>query len=137
MRSAKARFLLRDVIDLEATYGGGPQGEGAETEQSEKDGEAEGGVDAAVQEDGDEKAAKKANGKAADDEEDAKSEDGEESEGDDEDDFDEGALSLSAMEASVKDSVVATFDKIAEAYGRLRDLQEKRLDKIQNNKPVD
>ena len=26
---------------------------------------------------------------------------------------------------------------IAEAYGRLRDLQEKRLDKIQNNKPVD
>ncbi|MGI9417827.1 MAG: RNA polymerase sigma factor RpoD [Geminicoccaceae bacterium] len=134
----EGKVLLRDVIDLEATYGGGPQGEGAETAQSEKDGDAEDGVDAAVQEDEDEKAAKKANGKAADDdEENAKSEDGEESEGDDEDDFDEGALSLSAMEASVKDSVVATFDKIAEAYGRLRDLQEKRLDKIQNNKPVD
>ncbi|MDH3660244.1 MAG: RNA polymerase sigma factor RpoD [Alphaproteobacteria bacterium] len=127
----EGKVLLRDVIDLEATYGGGPQEDGAEAEPSEKDGEAEG------QEDEDGKAAKKANGEAAGDGEDAKTEDGEETEGEDEDDFDEGALSLSAMEASVKDNVVATFDKIAEAYGRLRDLQERRLDKIQNNKPVD
>ncbi len=41
------------------------------------------------------------------------------------------------MEASVKDGVIATFDMIAEAYGRLRDLQEKRLDGAQNNRPAD
>ncbi len=126
----EGKVLLRDVIDLEATYGGGPQEDGDDSEQSDKDDQAD------EQADDGEKTAKKANGKADDDEE-AKSEDGDDSDGDDEDDFDEGALSLSAMEASVKDGVVATFDKIAEAYGRLRDLQEKRLDKIQNNKPVD
>ncbi|MEM8949123.1 MAG: RNA polymerase sigma factor RpoD [Pseudomonadota bacterium] len=130
----EGKVLLRDVIDLEATYGGGPQEEGADAEQGEKavDGEDGAGADEGA------KPAGKASDQADDDEKkDAKSEDGEEGEGEDEDDFDEGALSLSAMEASVKDDVVATFDNIAEAYGRLRDLQEKRLDKIQNNKPVD
>jgi len=124
----EGKVLLRDVIDLEATYGGGPQEGETETEVTEKieSGEAE------------EQAAKKPNGKADDEtSEEKKSEDGEDTEGEDEEDFDEGALSLSAMEASVKDNVIATFDCIAEAYGRLRDLQEKRLDKIQNNKPVD
>jgi len=128
----EGKVLLRDVIDLEATYGGGPQEGEAETEETDKtDGEDATETDSQV--------AKKANGKADDEDTDEqkkeKSEDGEETE--DEDDFDEGALSLSAMEASVKDNVIATFDRIAEAYGRLRDLQERRLDKIQNNKPVD
>ncbi|MEZ5931756.1 MAG: RNA polymerase sigma factor RpoD [Alphaproteobacteria bacterium] len=126
----EGKVLLRDVIDLEATYGGGPQdgdGEAEDTGKTEGDDTPE----------ADQQAAKKPNGKADDDEEEAKTEDGEESEGEDDDDFDEGALSLSAMEASVKDGVIATFDRIAEAYGRLRDLQEKRLDKIQANEPVD
>ena len=119
----EGKVLLRDVIDLEATYGGGPQEEGdAETEEAGDAVEAK-TVDPKDKEDGKDG--------------EAKAEGDEDGEGDDEDDFDEGALSLSAMEASVKDNVVATFDKIAEAYGRLRDLQEKRLDKIQNNEPVD
>ena len=124
----EGKVLLRDVIDLEATYGGGPQdGDGEAEEATTEDGaEAE------------KQPAKKANGKADDEDTDeAKAEDGEDTEGEDDDDFDEGALSLSAMEASVKENVIATFDRIAEAYGRLRDLQERRLDKIQNNKPVD
>ncbi|MGI9490042.1 MAG: RNA polymerase sigma factor RpoD, partial [Geminicoccaceae bacterium] len=131
----EGKVLLRDVIDLEATYGGGPQEEGAEAEQGGKAPDAENEAQADVGGG----AAGKANGQATgnDEKKDAKAEDGEEGEGEDDDDFDEGALSLSAMEASVKDNVVATFDHIAEAYGRLRDLQEKRLDKIQNNKPVD
>ena len=125
----EGKVLLRDVIDLEATYGGGPQDDNSEADQGDGDADTK---------DEDDKTEKKANGEAVDDdqEKDSKSDD-DESDGEDEDDFDEGALSLSAMEASVKDSVIATFDQIAEAYGRLRDLQEKRLDKIQNNKPVD
>ncbi|MEL6962414.1 MAG: RNA polymerase sigma factor RpoD [Pseudomonadota bacterium] len=129
----EGKVLLRDVIDLEATYGGSPQedGEAAEQATDADEGEEEGTV---VEEDT-AKPAKKANGKADDDDDESNAEDGED--GDDDDDFDEGALSLSAMEASVKDNVIATFDRIAEAYGNLRDLQEKRLDKIQNNEPVD
>ncbi len=132
----EGKVLLRDVIDLDATYGGGPQEEGA---AAEKDVNAE-GEEQTAEEDG--KPAAKANGQAAgsEDEEAKKSEDGETTEGDSEDDddeFDDGTLSLSAMEASVKDGVIATFDTIAEAYGRLRDLQERRLDGAQKNKPAD
>jgi len=123
----EGKVLLRDVIDLEATYGGGPQEEGAESEESGNAVEAK-APDAKTDDPKD---------KEDDKDGEAKAEGEEDGEGEDEDDFDEGALSLSAMEASVKDNVVATFDKIAEAYGRLRDLQEKRLDKIQNNEPVD
>ncbi|MGI9491662.1 MAG: RNA polymerase sigma factor RpoD, partial [Geminicoccaceae bacterium] len=133
----EGKVLLRDVIDLDATYGGGPQEDGADAEKNvEADGEALGGD-----------AARKADNKTPDGpdgpdgkEDDAKSEDGDNAEEDseeDDDDFDDGTLSLSAMEASVKDGVIATFDKIAEAYGRLRDLQEKRLNGAQNNKPAD
>ena len=130
----EGKVLLRDVIDLDATYGGGPQEEGAD---AEKDGEAEG--DAETSEEDGPQTAKKANSKDADEDDEAKSEDGDnaDEDGDDDDDFDDGTLSLSAMEASVKDGVIATFDKIAEAYGRLRDLQERRLDGAQNNKPAD
>jgi RNA polymerase primary sigma factor len=127
----EGKVLLRDVIDLEATYGGSPQEDGEGTEQQAGAGD----VVASPEEEEAGKPAKKANGKADDENEEASAEDGED--GEEDDDFDEGALSLSAMEASVKDGVVATFDRIAEAYGNLRDLQEKRLDKIQNNKPVD
>ena len=43
---------------------------------------------------------------------------------DDDDDF-ENSLSLSAMEAELKPQVVETFDRIAEAYGKMRKLQDK------------
>jgi RNA polymerase primary sigma factor len=124
----EGKVLLRDVIDLEATYGGSPQEEGETAGETETE-------EVPAPEDESAKPAKKANGKAEDEGGEANAEESED--GDEDDDFDEGALSLSAMEASVKDNVIATFDHIAEAYGKLRDLQEKRLDKIQNNKPVD
>ena len=46
---------------------------------------------------------------------------------DDDDDF-ENSLSLSAMEAELKPQVVETFDRIAEAYGKMRKLQDKHAD---------
>ncbi|MGH6944469.1 MAG: sigma-70 family RNA polymerase sigma factor, partial [Geminicoccaceae bacterium] len=143
--------LLRDVIDLEATYGAEPQSEGTPGAESAKPAEggakpAEGGAKPA--EGGAESAAggaKPAEGSA----EPAAGEAGEtetaaegtavatQAEEEDEEDFDEAALSLSAMEASVKEGVLATFDRIAETYERLRGLQEQRLAAVQRNEPSD
>ena len=98
-------MLLRDVIDLEATYGGGPEA-------------AAGRAEAA---------------KAAD----ADSGDGagaEKSEGDE--DFDEGNVSLSAMELAVRPQVIETFDAIAVAYKKFRRLQDIRLELAQKNETL-
>ena len=46
---------------------------------------------------------------------------------DDDDDF-ENSLSLSAMEAELKPQVVETFDRIAEAYGKMRKLQDRHAE---------
>jgi RNA polymerase primary sigma factor len=100
----EGKVLLRDVIDLEATYVAEPQSEDSSATKSE------------------------------DAEEPAEAE-GDESE--DEEDFDEGALSLSAMEATVRDGVLATFDQIALTYDRVRALQEQRLAALQHNEPPD
>ncbi|MGN6489824.1 MAG: RNA polymerase sigma factor RpoD, partial [Devosia sp.] len=45
-----------------------------------------------------------------------------------EDDDFENSLSLSAMEAELKPQVVATFDRIADAYGRMRKLQDQHTE---------
>ena len=56
-----------------------------------------------------------------------------------EEDFDDEAPSLAALEAKLKDDVLATFDSIAESYRELRRLQEERLAVIQARErvPVD
>ncbi|HEX5079735.1 MAG TPA: RNA polymerase sigma factor RpoD [Geminicoccaceae bacterium] len=113
----QGKVLLRDVIDLEATYGGAPQPQSepgpSAKEAKPEAGEADAGTDAAESET--------------------------EGEGDEveDDEFDEAALSLSSMEASVRDGVLATFDRIADAYERLRGLQERRLAAVQQNQPND
>ena len=90
------RILLREVIDLEQTYGG-------QTAAALAGGE--GDVDEEVTEDGE--AAAKA-------------------EGDDEDDFDDGAgPTISAMEGELRESVMATLDAIASEFDSFRQLQEK------------
>ncbi len=48
-------------------------------------------------------------------------------EGEDEDDF-ENALSLAAMEAELKPKVLETFDRIAGAYKKLRKMQDKKVE---------
>ncbi|MGH6920166.1 MAG: RNA polymerase sigma factor region1.1 domain-containing protein, partial [Geminicoccaceae bacterium] len=125
----QGKVLLRDVIDLEATYGGAPQPQSEEAGPSAKDAKADAGEAAAATPDAKEGEAESAPESEGDDaESDAES---------DEDEFDETALSLSSMEASVRDAVLATFDRIAEAYERLRGLQERRLAAVQQNQPND
>src|SRR5919106_5494721 len=124
----QGKVLLRDVIDLEATYGGAPQPQSEEAGSDGKEAKPDSGKAA--------DAASAYGDEAAGDEADADGDSGADadSEGDsDEDEFDETALSLSSMEASVRDGVLATFEEIAEAYERLRTLQERRLAAVQQN----
>ena len=101
-----AKILLRDIIDLEATYEGPeakaappvatvglapPPAAPAERASGAEDG-GEGHVEGEL------------------------------------DDEDEDALSLAAMEAELKPKVLETFDKIAATYKRLRKLQDKKVE---------
>ncbi|NDC58287.1 MAG: RNA polymerase sigma factor RpoD, partial [Alphaproteobacteria bacterium] len=90
------QVLLRDIIDLEATYGaengGGPvdmtepQEEPPEPQEGAEGGDADGDFD------------------------------------------DEGGISMSAMEAELREGVMATLDAVAAAFEEFRGLQEKRID---------
>jgi len=97
----EGRILLRDIIDLEATYEGP---EAKELPESANDGES-----------GDEQPAEPRAPGAP------------EGEGDDDDEF-ENAMSLAAMEAELKPKVLETFDQIASTYKKLRKQQDKKLE---------
>ena len=122
------QILLRDIIDLDATYGGGPNGssngdgEGEEGEGEDGEESAEAEVPAAKEE----KPAEK-----SDDDEKAEGEEGEKSDDDDDDDDAENNLSLAAMEAKLTPVVVETFEEIAKTYKKMHRLQVKRLDAMQ------
>ncbi len=90
--------LLRDVIDLDATYGGGPDADGGDEEvEDEAEVEEAGGVE----------------------------EEAEDTAGDEDDDPD-GIISLAAMEQTLMPGVLETFDTIAKKYKSLHRLQEQR-----------
>ncbi|MGB4056724.1 MAG: RNA polymerase sigma factor RpoD [Alphaproteobacteria bacterium] len=114
----KGDILLREVIDLDATYSGGPDGEGADIPPpppptgkpvpsariaAERQPEGEGG-----------------------------------GEGGEPEDEDENALSLSAMEEQLAPKVFEIFGNIQKTYKRMRKVQEERLDLLQKGKqPTD
>ncbi len=102
-----AKILLRDIIDLEATYEG-PEAKSAPPL-----------MPAAME------APAPAPAPPSDGEGDG--EPRPEGELDEEDDF-ENAMSLAAMEAELKPKVLETFDNIAGAYKKLRKLQDKRVE---------
>ncbi|MCW5725061.1 MAG: RNA polymerase sigma factor RpoD [Maricaulaceae bacterium] len=124
------KVLLRDIIDLEATYGGlNPQ-----PDHSQRAIDIEKGlIDPEEEKKKEEEAARKAEEEKkaarAGDGEDGDGEAKAEGEGeDDEDDFDEdeGAnLSLSAMEAELREGVMATLDNVANDFAAFRKLQDK------------
>ena len=128
------QILLRDIIDLDATYGGGPgsaPAPGAEGAEGEKEGEST--AEKAVPEKAPEKTEEE---KSAAEETPADKAEGEAGEGDkraddDEDDDAENNLSLAAMEAKLTPVVIETFEEIAKTYKKLHRLQVKRLDAMQ------
>ncbi len=139
----EGKLLLRDIIDLEATYGGGPDGaisgdgqaEGGEAEGGEAEGgKAEG---AEAQHPAEEKAAGKGNG-AADGGDGAEARQGDRQSGDSEDtdDGEEATLSLAALEIKLTPDVIKTFEKITATYKKLHRLQGKRLETLQRGEKV-
>jgi RNA polymerase primary sigma factor len=106
---ASGRILLREVIDLEQTYGGQAHAEG-------------------------EMGAGEATLGAAEESEEAEAAEGA-PEGESEDDFDDGAgPTISAMEAELREGVMAVLDAIAAEFENFRTLQEKLvLQKLQGN----
>ncbi len=144
-------MLLRDIIDLEATYSDGePTGDGSAA--SGGGDEAVGGkakaIQAAIAEklekkekerQKEEEARKKAKAKKAAEvgEDDVLIEDEEEQKPVEEDD--ESSLSLAAMEEELKPQVIETFKMITKAYKKLAKVQEERrsaLEKLKDPKEL-
>jgi RNA polymerase primary sigma factor len=103
----EGRVLLRDIIDLEATYAG-PDGKGAPREEVEAEPEeaAEPDPEGVAPPEGDL------------------------------DEEDENNVSLSAMESELKPRVLETFDSIADNYKKLRRLQVEHVEQRMQNKQL-
>lgn len=128
-------ILLRDIIDLDATYGAGtesgmfaegmapvgdspsaaPQEDDFEEEEEEDEDEEEGDEDEESEEgDEDEEGEEGAAGEGA---------------GEEDADEDDGSVSLLAMENALKPQILETLDQFAKISKKMRALQEKRLGK--------
>ena len=103
-------ILLRDVIDLEATFGN----------QMGEDGEVEEPVVATP-------GAAPAAGQAKPAEEELDADGNPIAKDDDDDDDDQANMSLAAMEAALKPQVLETLDRIAHDYAALSDMQDSRI----------
>jgi RNA polymerase primary sigma factor len=101
----EGKILLRDIIDLEATY----QGPDAKQVPSQP-----------------------LPGEEPEEEEEKAEEEEKEEEEDDDDDL-ENSLSLAAMEAELKPQVLETFDLVATNYKKLRRLQDQLVEKALKN----
>jgi RNA polymerase primary sigma factor len=161
----EGRILLRDIIDLDATYGGGPSEDAMnqaveeiaemEDEPAPKE-DAKGKKGAKATEAKDDKVkgpkGKAADAKPAEEDADAKAKgkngkaDGEDSaeeptkaEGEGEDDVDdveENSISLAAMEAALLPQVLDTFDEISKTWKKITKVQEKRLTHLQRGEKI-
>ena len=149
------RILLRDIIDLDATYGGGPndadiasveseeneEGEGkspenveAEPTQAVNTGQASNGEAVAGQsKDGQASDGQAGNGQASGDQ----ASNGQASDGQDgDDDEEEASISLAVMEATLLPEVIETFGQIAKTWKKVAAVQEKRLTAMQKGEKV-
>ena len=134
-------ILLRDIIDLEATHGGGPGQanmnedgeEGEEGENAEGGEQADAKAEPAKKEEPKKEEAPKDAKKDGDGEED--SSDGD-SDDDDDDDDAENNLSLAALEAKLKPEVVENFEQINKTYKKLHKLQLTRLEAMQKGQEI-
>ncbi|AJD53366.1 RNA polymerase, sigma 70 subunit, RpoD [Thalassospira xiamenensis M-5 = DSM 17429] len=133
-------LLLRDVIDLETTYGGGPDAEiaaaeGDEAEETEGDDFEAAAVETDADEDEEaetetpEPTGAPASDEEEEDDDEEESDEGSEGDGDDEDDDENEQVnvSLSKMEEELTEQVLEKFELIAKTYEKLHKAQEQRL----------
>jgi RNA polymerase primary sigma factor len=109
----EAKILLREIIDLEATYAG-PEAKQAPVVAPRED-------EAKPEEDS--KAARRQR-----EDDDITNVGGETRAEDDEEEDDEANLSLAAMEAELRPQVMETLDLIADTYRKLRKLQDQQVE---------
>jgi RNA polymerase primary sigma factor len=127
----EGKMLLRDIIDLDATYGSGgfeavpPEIVVAPRTEAEAEGEAGGDAEGGAQPEA--RNEDEASGEIVELESELAVE---EAEGE------ESSISLAAMEAQLKPSALATFDEIAETYKRLHRLQDQRINALQKGEPL-
>ena len=106
------KMLLRDIIDLDATYGGGPDAaKAAATPGETPTAVASGETPTAV-----------ASGEAGEGEEETLEDDD-----DDDEEDEEASLSLAAMELLLKDEILEKFELISSTYMKLHKAQERRI----------
>ena len=125
-------MLLRDIIDLDATNGGGPGDNNMNDDDDDgEDNSEEAGNQEAVAKDAEPLPTREQT--AEDDKPEGNGAETEEGNSDDdEDDEDaENNLSLAAMEAKLTPQVVKTFEQINKTYKKLHKLQLVRLDSLQ------
>ena len=108
--------LLRDIIDLDATYGAGPDGK-------KNQGMAVHATNGAAA-----PAANGATNGAAAANDDDSSDSNENAEKSDDDEEEDTTLSLSAMEEALKPGVIEMFEKIAKVYKRFKKVQDLRVE---------
>ncbi|MBE7185832.1 MAG: RNA polymerase sigma factor RpoD [Methylobacterium mesophilicum] len=113
----ESKVLLREIIDLEATYAGPEAKQAPIVERTPE--ETNGGRPR--EED-------RSRGRSRSDEDDITNVGGESRVEDDDEEDDEASLSLAAMESELRPQVMATFDVIAETYKKLRKLQDQQVE---------
>ncbi|MFN4273880.1 MAG: RNA polymerase sigma factor RpoD [Aliihoeflea sp.] len=106
-------ILLREIIDLEATYAGPEAKQAPVVERPSEDEKPK---------------AEERPRRGGRDDDDITNVGGESQSDDDEDDEDEANLSLAAMEAELRPQVMATLDLIADTYKKLRKLQDQQVE---------
>ncbi len=119
----QGEILLRDIIDLEATYAGPDAKQAAPAAPVEVVAAPVAAAPVAAR-----PMPKRAStGNEDDDYQPEEPQAPQDPVEDDDDDF-ENSLSLSAMEAELKPQVVETFDRIAEVYGKMRKMQDRHAE---------
>ena len=122
-------MLLRDIIDLDATHGGGP---GSNNMNDDDDEEGEDNAEGQAAEGTVDKLAPAKEQNAEEGKTEGDGGEGAEGSGEDEDDEDaEANLSLAAMEAKLTPQVLEIFEQINKTYKKLHKLQLIRLDAMQ------
>ncbi|GJL84476.1 MAG: RNA polymerase sigma factor RpoD [Micavibrio sp.] len=120
----KGDILLREVIDLDATYTGGPEAAidmtQAINQPKPEDKEDDKKVDGKDKKDGEKKEG-----------EDGEKKDGESKDADEEED---NSISLAAMEEELAPQVFEMFGKIQKTYKKMQKVQQERLDSLQKGK---
>ncbi|MBK8906762.1 MAG: RNA polymerase sigma factor RpoD [Rhodospirillales bacterium] len=131
----EGRMLLRDIIDLDATYGGVTAGE-----HGEKSGDGAAPADPTQAVAAPDRLAEAGEGLGADVAEAEKDEPAVQDllveDEEEDDDAEGGGVSLSVMEARLKPTVIDTFEQIAITYNKLHRVQLTRINALQRGEEV-